>query len=86
MDTDPKFSEVSDRIRRSHNMIVYNEPKSQSRRLQARIEQDKTELTKILSIMKVLCENFKFFRVGRFCAKENHLKLFFLALILSPHA
>lgn len=35
------------------------------------------KLSNILSIIKVQCENFKFFRMGRLCAKIRPLKIVF---------
>lgn len=62
---DEVFSEMQDRTNRSNNFIMYNIPESQAIYSAQRILDNKTRITNIFTKIKVTCNYFKAFRLGR---------------------
>lgn len=71
------YEEMCDRIQRSRNLIVYNIPESPSQDIQVRINYDREELKKAFTKVKVTCNDFKFFRLGKSGSTTRPLKVIF---------
>lgn len=71
------YSEISDRIDRSRNVLIYNIPENPSKELEVRINHDESSVSDILNDLEIDAGNFKSIRLGRPSTRPRPVKVIF---------